>query len=121
MLEAGTRWVWGTLGRFPDVPPFARSDGSHGGIGGGDGNNNNDGGDMWGGNWGDDFNGDELFTSGLSTLPVALWDKYNEKLASNPLETKALTSLVGFTIGDLLAQSFLGEKGAPVDLKRLAR
>ena len=50
-----------------------------------------------------------------------LWDKYNEVLETNPLPTKAVTSLVGFTIGDLLAQSFLGEKGAPIDVKRLLR
>ena len=50
-----------------------------------------------------------------------LWDKYNEVLESNPLPTKAVTSLVGFTIGDLLAQNFLGEKGSPIDIKRLLR
>lgn len=105
---------------------FASADGphSHGGINGGNGNNNIDGGDMWGGNWGDfgdEFNPDDLYVSGLATLPAMLWDEYNKKLASNPIETKALTSLVGFTIGDLLAQSFLGEKGSPIDMKRLAR
>ena len=51
----------------------------------------------------------------------AVWDKYNEVLDSKPLATKAVTSLVGFTIGDLLAQNFLGEKGSSLDLKRLAR
>jgi hypothetical protein len=93
--------------------------GSHGGIGGGNG-----GDDVWGGWNGGGWNGGngdgegEVAMSGGLGL---LWDKYNEVLETNPLPTKAVTSLVGFTIGDLLAQSFLGEKGAPIDVKRLLR
>lgn len=91
---------------------------SHGGIGGNGGND-----DVWGGwngggwNGGDDEHGGAHYGGGLGLL----WDKYNEVLDTNPLPTKAVTSLVGFTIGDLLAQSFLGERGAPLDVKRLLR
>jgi hypothetical protein len=33
------------------------------------------------------------------------WAAYNRLLAKQPMFTKALTSLSGFTIGDILAQS----------------
>ncbi|CAM9799719.1 unnamed protein product [Sphacelaria rigidula] len=36
-----------------------------------------------------------------------LWAAYNKALASNPLVVKALTSLTGFTVGDILAQKFI--------------
>jgi len=44
------------------------------------------------------------------------WSQYNDSLDDNPLTTKALTSLVGWALGDLLAQTFIG-KGA-FDMKR---
>jgi protein Mpv17 len=93
---------------------------SHGGIGGNGGNNDDVWGGWNGGGWnggGDDEQGNVHYGGGLGML----WDKYNEVLESSPLPTKAVTSLVGFTIGDLLAQNFLGEKGAPLDVKRLLR
>lgn len=40
-----------------------------------------------------------------------LWAAYNAKLESDPLLTKAFTSLVGFTLGDILAQKFVEKKG----------
>lgn len=52
---------------------------------------------------------------------VALWDAYNARLAQSPIATKAFTSLIGFFLGDLIAQKFLGEKGAELDRARLAR
>lgn len=52
---------------------------------------------------------------------TALWNAYNARLAKNPIATKAFTSLIGFFLGDLIAQKFLGEKGAPLDRARLAR
>lgn len=36
-----------------------------------------------------------------------IWAAYNKALASNPLVVKALTSLTGFTVGDILAQKFI--------------
>lgn len=52
---------------------------------------------------------------------TAMWSGYNASLDKNPIFTKALTSLVGFFLGDLLAQKFLGEKGTELDMARLAR
>ncbi|PXF45402.1 Protein sym-1 [Gracilariopsis chorda] len=52
---------------------------------------------------------------------TAIWNGYNASLEKNPIITKALTSLVGFFLGDLIAQKFLGEKGADIDKARLAR
>lgn len=39
-----------------------------------------------------------------------LWAAYNAKLESDPVVTKAMTSLVGFTLGDILAQKFVEKK-----------
>jgi len=50
----------------------------------------------------------------------SIWDKYNEVLDDQPLVTKACTSLVGFSVGDILAQKFIN-KGSSFDFKRLAR
>lgn len=59
--------------------------------------------------------------AGSSSNPlVALWVAYNELLVSKPILTKALTSLTGFSIGDILAQKFLN-KGEPFDKERLLR
>lgn len=51
----------------------------------------------------------------------ALWTSYNSALTKNPITTKGVTSLIGFFLGDLIAQKFLGEKGADIDKARLAR
>ncbi len=51
----------------------------------------------------------------------SIWAAYNSLLASQPLLTKALTSLTGFTAGDVLAQSFIEEKGKPYDVMRTVR
>jgi protein Mpv17 len=40
-----------------------------------------------------------------------LWARYNKLLEAQPLLTKACTSLVGFTAGDLLAQNFVEDNG----------
>jgi len=45
------------------------------------------------------------------------WAAYNEALDKKPIITKALTSLVGWGLGDALAQIFIGSD--PFDLKRL--
>jgi len=75
--------------------------------------NNDDGGEP--------FNKEMLFMAGAASLPALLWEKYNEALDSQPLPTKAATSLTGFTIGDVLAQNFLGTKGSKFDYARLTR
>eukprot|EP00957_Ditylum_brightwellii_P021993 1658820-Ditylum_brightwellii.AAC.1 len=46
------------------------------------------------------------------------WAAYNEALDKSPLTAKSLTSLVGWGLGDLLAQLFIN-KSAPFDVKRL--
>jgi len=50
----------------------------------------------------------------------ALWKNYNELLETKPLLMKALTSLVGFALGDILAQLFI-QKNDPFDFFRLFR
>jgi protein Mpv17 len=44
------------------------------------------------------------------------WAAYNDALDSKPLFTKAMTSLVGWGLGDVLAQIFIS--GGPFDWKR---
>jgi len=51
----------------------------------------------------------------------AIWAKYNALLEAQPLLTKALTSLTGFSVGDILAQSFIEGKGKPYDPMRTIR
>ena len=51
----------------------------------------------------------------------ALWARYNALLDTQPLLTKALTSLTGFTVGDILAQSFIEQDGKPYDIMRTVR
>jgi len=46
------------------------------------------------------------------------WASYNEALDTNPLTAKACTSLVGWFLGDLLAQIFIVKSGV-IDVKRL--
>ena len=36
-----------------------------------------------------------------------VWAAYNKALAAQPLLVKAMTSLTGFTVGDILAQKFI--------------
>uniref|UniRef100_A0A6U0S6P1 Peroxisomal membrane protein MPV17 n=1 Tax=Eucampia antarctica TaxID=49252 RepID=A0A6U0S6P1_9STRA len=50
-----------------------------------------------------------------------IWSRYNKLLDAQPLLTKALTSLTGFTLGDILAQKFVNEDGAPYDIMRTIR
>jgi len=50
-----------------------------------------------------------------------IWARYNAMLEAQPLLTKALTSLTGFTAGDALAQNFISEDGAPYDYMRTVR
>jgi len=50
-----------------------------------------------------------------------IWARYNKLLDAQPLLTKACTSLVGFTVGDVLAQNFVNEDGKPYDIMRTMR
>lgn len=52
---------------------------------------------------------------------AGLWARYNKLLDAQPLLTKALTSLTGFTVGDILAQSFIENEGKPYDIMRTVR
>lgn len=96
---------------------FGGSGGVGGGGAGGDGNAGGNVGGSGGGGGGD--------LSGSSDKPsnplLAFWKAYNASLESNPIFTKAMTSLIGFFLGDLLAQKFLGDKDAPLDMWRLVR
>lgn len=95
--------------------------GNNGGIiigGGGDG----EGGD---GEGGDNSGGDSSGNSGNEGNPLtsalgSFWTKYNNLLDTNPILAKGLTSLVGFTCGDILAQKFVN-KGEEFDMARLLR
>ena len=49
-----------------------------------------------------------------------LWSLYNTSLTKQPLLTKAITSLTGFTAGDILAQKYV-EKGDEYDWRRTMR
>jgi protein Mpv17 len=50
-----------------------------------------------------------------------IWARYNAALAAKPLQTKTLTSLTGFVLGDLVAQSPEMSKGASWEWKRTAK
>jgi protein Mpv17 len=52
---------------------------------------------------------------------AGLWARYNALLEAQPLLTKALTSLTGFTAGDILAQSFIEPGDKPYDMMRTIR
>jgi protein Mpv17 len=52
---------------------------------------------------------------------AGLWARYNALLEAQPLLTKALTSLTGFTAGDALAQSFIESGDKPYDVMRTIR
>lgn len=60
------------------------------------------------------FRGAELTRGGA----VPGWAAYNEQLDKNPLTAKSCTSLVGWFLGDLLAQIFI-VKAPVLDVKRL--
>jgi len=50
-----------------------------------------------------------------------LWARYNKLLDAQPLLTKACTSLIGFTAGDVLAQNFINDGDQPYDVSRTLR
>lgn len=89
--------VWWRRLIHPPAPPAHAGNG--GGGGGGQGGDGNKGGD---------------------NPLVAFWKGYNKLLKDQPLLTKALTSFVGFSAGDFLAQKFI-DKSDVVDMKRLLK
>lgn len=99
---------------------FGGSGGAGGGGMGGMGGDGNAGGGVGGGGGGGS-EGSSDSADGPRNPLVAIWVGYKNALDSAPIMTKACTSLVGFFIGDLLAQKLLGEKDAPLDPWRLAR
>lgn len=101
---------------YQDILRRRPETGHGGGIiigGGGDGEGTGGGGGGGGGGSGDGNKG------GDNPL-VVLWKGYNQLLKDQPLLTKALTSFVGFSAGDLLAQKFIDKKDT-IDLKRLLK
>ncbi|CAB9512139.1 Peroxisomal membrane protein 2 [Seminavis robusta] len=69
------------------------------------------------------FRKDSAATSPLFRDPTAVrggavpgWAAYNDQLDKNPLTAKACTSLVGWALGDFLAQIFIS--GGPFDMQR---
>eukprot|EP00752_Nemacystus_decipiens_P009532 g8520.t1 len=98
---------------------------NNGGDGGGmmgGGNNNGNGQGAFDDNE-EDGNNDVLAMLGvLATIKDGAggaWDAYNELLAEKPVLVKACTSLVGFSIGDFLAQK--GTSKEKFSYERLAR
>lgn len=52
---------------------------------------------------------------------IKLWGMYNSRLDRSPITTKAITSLIGFLLGDVIAQKFLGDEKSSLDWARVAR
>ncbi|GJQ13347.1 hypothetical protein GpartN1_g5138.t1 [Galdieria partita] len=89
---------------------FYRSSGPSGGLSGG-------GGSTSGGHGG---SAGSAGGQGGSHPLLVFWMRYNQLLESRPLLTKSLTSLIGFILGDILAQKFLSSDGI-LHLDRLLR
>jgi len=90
----------GVRPRMPKIPMSPKGfNGRSGGINGCDGGDGGDNVDI--SNTGEDDGDDE-------GNPLAvLWKSYNNLLNEKPLLAKALTSFVGFALGDILAQLFI--------------
>ena len=56
-----------------------------------------------------------------ATRMQALWRRYDELLSRRPIVVKALTSLVGFAVGDVLAQLFVERPRRKFSVARLLR
>jgi len=93
----------------PRVPGFGKRTGGISGCDGGDG-----GGD------GSEATPAPDESDGDDNPLKAAWKQYEELLDAKPLLMKALTSFVGFALGDILAQKFI-QKTDPFDWFRLFR
>lgn len=100
------------------LPGFRFGSGSNMGSCGGDGFR---GGSGRGGGRSGEAAGGGSGSSSRNNIFVQLWAMYNARLAVYPIATKAFTSLVGFLIGDIIAQKFLGDAGAAINWARVAR
>ncbi|CAM9164128.1 unnamed protein product [Discosporangium mesarthrocarpum] len=84
-------------------------------------NGNNGGGNKLPPLWSSAAAGDEGSPEKPSSNPLAIfWAAYLGLLETQPLITKSLTSMVGFALGDLLAQKGV-EKKEKIDVTRLLR
>ena len=94
----------------PKIPGFGKGAGGMGrGADGGDGGSGTGDAQMSAGD-------DDDSSNPLSNV----WKQYEELLDEKPLLMKALTSFVGFALGDILAQIYI-QKSDPFDFKRLFR
>lgn len=64
-----------------------------------------------------DANTRRLVQASAAQTSVSVWNKYCNSLETNPMATKAVTSLVGFMLGDMLAQRL--ESGSILDASRM--
>lgn len=94
-----------------------------GGYAGGSGSGGTSGGASGGGKSGEGARGASGggSSSGPQSVFGGLWSQYNRALASRPILTKAMTSLVGFALGDVMAQKFLDGGGSGLNYARIAR
>lgn len=100
------------VGKFFSFGSGSSNMGGSNNWGGSNNNNNNRGRNSGAGSSG----------SGGGSNPFAqLWAAYNAQLERFPIATKAMTSLIGFFLGDVLAQKFLGDKDAAIVWARVAR
>ncbi|KAG5180671.1 hypothetical protein JKP88DRAFT_200276 [Tribonema minus] len=109
--------------KFSLLKLFTASPAKRGGGNGGNGgmiggNNNNNGRSM--GEFEEEDGNDAMIALAAMGVLGDLWDSYNKVLGEKPILTKACTSLVGFSVGDTLAQKFVA-KGERFDYQRLAR
>lgn len=93
-----------TSALYVDDVVYRNNKNSGGGLNGGDNNNKPPSGPLSSSSSSDD--GKEKAEGFFKEL----WSNYNNNLESNPILTKALTSLTGFALGDFLAQKFIDKK-----------
>ena len=105
-----SRVVRRSCASVPKFPNFGKGFGA-GGMGRGA-----DGGDGGAGTGDSTASSDDDSEGGLSKI----WAAYEKQLEEKPLLIKALTSMVGFLLGDVLAQVFI-QKNDPFDFARLFR
>jgi protein Mpv17 len=100
MILGGAGRSIGRIARFTTskMPKMPRMDGTGDGTG--------DGGDG-----GDATPAPEPEDDGEGNPLMMLWKTYNEKLESDPLIMKMLTSFTGFLLGDIIAQTCIEKKG----------
>ena len=105
----GRSWILAVRKTMPQFPMFRKGGSRAGGIRGADG--------------GDGGMGSTAGSSddeGDSTPMMQMWKRYEQLLEETPLLMKALTSLTGFALGDILAQKVI-QKVDSFDFLRLLR